>query len=169
MIQLLKFSLSPFGRCNRSGLLRMTCALLAIQAVVAALVWLLAATFHGPMAMIFKSLFLWLGFCATAKRLHDMGLSAWWVPSFFIALILWSFLQTFAMVILIGPDVLHIYGPMFWLLLAGIITPVLAVTIWLHYAPGQPNRNIYGSPPGQSGISHSAPAKLTPDLLGKSI
>ena len=155
-IQLLKASISPYGRCNRTGLLHVTSALIAAQVLLSVLLWLAGSPTHGAFGLSFNAVLIWAGFCATAKRLHDIGLSAWWIPVFFASLILWSFIQTFLLFMLIGPSILDIFHPMFWLSIAGILTPVLAVTIWLHYAPSDPQPNSYGLSPGANGFSASS-------------
>ena len=154
-LQLLTAATNPFGRCNRTGLWRITCILLAAQILIGLGIWLTGSSFTGPLAFVCKLGFVWVGFCALSKRLHDIGLSAWWVPAVFVLMLAWTIIQTFVMLALFGAQMLVLTGPVFWLSAASTVTPAIATAIWLHCANGEEHSNRYGPPPSELGFSSS--------------
>ncbi len=152
-LQLMPILFDLRGRCNRTGLLVMACAMLVIQFFAVAVIWGTGADFTGSLVILAKFLFLWIATAAIAKRLHDIGVSAWWIPISCIGLVVWSFVQTLVLFFIAGHAILDVNGPMFWVSVAGTMTPVLAATVWLHFAKGVSGANRYGPQPGSSGFS----------------
>ena len=66
--------LDPRGRIGRRDLLLAACAVLGIEL-------LLMAPSNEMIALLAKSLALWIGSAAIIKRLHDLGRSGWWLPA----------------------------------------------------------------------------------------
>lgn len=158
-MQLIKCYASPFGRCNRVGLLRVTLIMLAAQAAIFALIWASGTTL-ALFEVAAKVIFFWIGSCAMVKRLHDIGRSGWWIPGFVLALIVWSFVQTVALLLILGTVAFDQPELIMGASVLATVTPVLAATIWLHYAPGDPAPNRYGPVPEHHGLSSSSNVHL---------
>ncbi|MEQ1577608.1 MAG: DUF805 domain-containing protein [Hyphomicrobium sp.] len=77
--------LDPRGPCNRQGLLAAAGALLAMQCASIGLSWMGLMVRDSAPAMVLGAVFLWSAIAVTAKRLHDAGLSAWWIGKALLA------------------------------------------------------------------------------------
>jgi uncharacterized membrane protein YhaH (DUF805 family) len=91
------------GRCNRRGLLVIAVVLLALQLLLATIVWLAGVPGSHPFVQLLQFVFFWLSLAAAAKRLHDCGLSAWWLLAGALGLMGCCFIVTIAAVALLGP------------------------------------------------------------------
>lgn len=143
----------PRGRCNRRGLLLIALALLAIQALTALAIWLSGAALDAPVAIAIKLVFLWLAIAAAAKRLHDTGRSAWGILWSLLAIVAWSTVVAIALLLIMGDRMLVPGSGGFETHFALTMLPVLAATLWLHFAPGEPQPNRYGPSPSGNGIA----------------
>ncbi|MBU2583593.1 MAG: DUF805 domain-containing protein [Alphaproteobacteria bacterium] len=149
----------PRGRCNRKALLTIAVALLATQSVTC----LIHATIENMAAQIAATAVelacIWVATSAAIKRLHDMGQSGWWVPGFFLALLVWTLLVSFGSFLAFGDAVTSIGSTEFMIHTAIVTALPFAVTIWLHFASGDKGPNRYGPEPDETGIS--APVQKT--------
>lgn len=145
--------IDPRGRCSRKGLLCAAAVLLALQVPVVVTLWLSGIGLTGHTALILDLAFCWIGFAIVAKRLHDLGHSAWWVPA---AVLVW-FAGTVSLavaVILVGdPELMQPGTTSYWVVFALMLAPLLIAALWLHLAEGDANDNRFGPVPGTSGFS----------------
>jgi uncharacterized membrane protein YhaH (DUF805 family) len=144
----------PRGRANRGGLLKVAVLLLAADVVAVAVIAATGAAFTGAAALAFKLVSVWIATAAVARRLHDVGFSAWWIAKGLAALIAWSIAVAVALLTrYTAAEALDPAQSAFWLNLALTSAPVLAALGWLHVARGDAAANRYGPPPGASGFS----------------
>lgn len=142
----------PRGRCNRTGLLVAAVGLMAAQGAMA-LVEAGLGTAAAPLLLPVKLLVLWVAFAATARRLHDIGRSAWMMLAAMGGFIVWSIVVAVALVLTVGGKVLVPASPWFWVSFAISMAPMFAATLWLHLAPGTPGPNAYGPVPDGLGVA----------------
>ena len=155
--------LSPAGRCNRKGFLSVAMVLLATQAGAAALMFASGAAHEGPLGGLLNAAFLWLGIAATSKRLHDIGRSAWSILWAAFALVGWTVVLGITLIFVFGTEALEPGGPGYWACLAGLMAPLLGLTLWLHFAHGTAGSNRFGDEPSELGFS--MPAKRPSSVL----
>ena len=74
--------LDPRGRCNRVAMTAMTSVVVAIQVVSFLLAQLLGDA-GTTLLYVVNTPLLVVGLVVAIKRLHDIGLSAWWAPAMF--------------------------------------------------------------------------------------
>lgn len=145
--------LTPSGRCDRRGLLIAALMLLTLQAAQVAAMIGLSVPHNHPFAVLSTGVLLWLSTTAVAKRLHDLSLSAW--------RILWAALGVVAWSVAVGVGVVAVFGAEgiepgqagYWTAILATMVPVLAMTLWLHFARGTPATNGYGPVPAGFGFS----------------
>ena len=143
----------PRGRCSRKGLLVVSGLLLVVEVAVL-LLWLATgASLQGPVAGIVNAALLWSAVAATAKRLHDIGRSAWWMLGGMFAIMAWCFIVTTAMVLAFGAEALAPQGSGFAVAFGATCLLALALLLWLHCQPGMPGANQYGPAPGLDGFA----------------
>lgn len=150
---LLLSTVDPRGRCNRKGLLLLALALLAAQTLAGTLIWLGGVALDSPGVLALKLVFLWLAIAAAAKRLHDTGRSAWWILWCVLATMVWSTLVAVVLLLSLGDNILIPGSGGFEIHFALTMLPVLAATVWLHFAPGEPRPNRYGLCPQDHGLA----------------
>ena len=155
--------LSPAGRCNRKGFLSVATVLLGTQIGTASLMFASGAAHEGPLGMMLNTVFLWLGIAATSKRLHDIDRSAWSILGAAFALVAWTVVLGIALILVLGTEALEPGGPGYWASLAGIMAPLLGLTLWLHFAQGTAGANRFGDEPSELGFS--MPAKRPSSVL----
>lgn len=146
----------PRGRASRSGLLAVAALLMAADAVAVAVIMATGAAFTGPGALAFKIISVWIATAAVAKRLHDVGRSAWWVVKGLVALVGWSIVV--AALLLTRFNAADAVNPghiAFWINLSVTAAPTLAALIWLHVARGTPGANRFGPEPDARGFSRA--------------
>lgn len=143
----------PRGRCNRKGLLIIAVVLLALQAAAGAAMWLGLVQHGGPAARIAEAVFVLLAFTATSKRLHDMGLSAWWILAAFAGMSAWSAVLAMALVLTVGAAALQPGSAAFMVAVVGVMIPAFVATLWLHLKKGDASPNRFGPEPGALGFS----------------
>lgn len=141
------------GRCNRRGLLVVASLLLAIEAPLGLAFWLAGSWPGGPLALALKLALFWIALAGCARRLHDLGRSAWTLAWAVPATIVWTILAALAVVAVGGLEALTPGTP--WHVAATLLSmlPVVAGTLWLHVARGEPGANRYGAEPTGLGIA----------------
>ena len=159
------------GRCNRHGFLALAILMLVLQAALGIAMYLCGADLQGSLAHAFKAAFIYVAFVASAKRLHDVGRSAWWMLGGITALVIWCLALSIAAVFTLGPDALR--PGAFWstAVVAVSSLPALGMLLWLHFAKGEPRENCYGPVPHGQGFARHRhqPAGLSdPSLAGRS-
>ena len=145
--------MNPRGRCSRTGMLLATVLLLGLQAAVAALLWVFGASFTGKVAQILSIPFCWLAISVVCKRLHDMGRSAWLVPT---AVLIWlaGAVVLAVSVALIGePEFLAPGSLGYWITFGVMLVPLLIAALWLHVAEGDAIENRHGPVPSALGFA----------------
>lgn len=148
-------ALDPRGRCNRRGLFRISRGIAAIELALLAAAWCTGAGLDGPAITLLKVFCVWVTFASASKRMHDLGLSAWRLLAGVAALLAWLLLLTTVLTIVGGPAAVDPESPQLKYAVAGVVLPVLATIIWLHFAPGQAEANIYGPAPSAAGAALS--------------
>ena len=143
----------PRGRCNRKGLFIVALSLLAVEIVTGLAFWMGEVSLSGPFGMAVKVLFFWLATVAVAKRLHDLGRSAWWIVGGFAFLIVWSVCGSLILLLSVGESVLDPMSRGFMASVMLTMFPVLVATLWLHFARGQVHSNRFGPVPQANGFS----------------
>jgi uncharacterized membrane protein YhaH (DUF805 family) len=137
---LLALLLDPRGRISRQDMLVAATIMLAVDVGMSAV----ATGYFGYVA---KALAYWIGGVAIVKRLHDVGRSGWWMAAGMAAFCMWSAALGVAIALTIGFESLQPGGIGYVSLLAALIIPALAVTLWLHFAAGEPGMNRFGAAP----------------------
>ena len=146
-------ALDPRGRCNRKGLLLAAAILLALQVAVGLALWGAGLDLASPLVQPFNIAFCWLAFALIAKRLHDLGRSAWWIPG---AVLIWllAIVSLAGAIVLSGdPDMLAPGTTTYWITFAAMLLPLLVAAIWLHTAKGHAGDNRFGPEPTAHGFS----------------
>lgn len=146
-------AVDPRGRCNRRGLLLIAIALLAVQLVLAVLLWQGVLLQGGPVMRIAEVLLVAMAISATSKRLHDIGLSAWWILAGFGGLAIWSVLLAVVLVFTIGAAALQPGTMGFAVAVVGTMTPAFLATLWLHVAKSEVGANRFGAEPSTLGFA----------------
>jgi uncharacterized membrane protein YhaH (DUF805 family) len=135
----------PRGRMGRAHLLAAAAVMLAIE------IGLVAVTqSDGALPLQFwplKALAFWIGGAAIIKRLHDVGLSGWWFLGGVAGFCMWAAVLGVGVVITGGFESLMPGGLGYLMVLAALMVPALGVTLWLHFAEGEPGMNRFGAPP----------------------
>jgi uncharacterized membrane protein YhaH (DUF805 family) len=155
--------LDPRGRCNRAGLLVVAAVLLAVEVVIALAFYTSGVSFTGPLAWAVKLVLLWTAIAATSQRLHDCGMSAWWILGAAAGVMAWCFVVTSAVMVWLGPTGFEPGAIGFIVSLLSVMLPVLGLVLWLHCAPGQVHANDYGPVPGPDGFAKPVPAMAPPN------
>jgi uncharacterized membrane protein YhaH (DUF805 family) len=152
--------LDPRGRCNRMALLYWAGGVLILQVLLIGLFMAVDVDPRHPLVQALNLAFVWMAFSATAKRLHDIGSSAWWALGFFLIWMAGCLVVGLVVFFAIGPDALD-PGTMAYMGLLGIFgAPVLYALVWLHAKPGEAGANRFGAEPAGLGLSRpmTAPA-----------
>ncbi len=156
----------PAGRCNRKGLLLCALVLLALQVLAALAVYALELPHMSAPVLSVDALLLWMGTCAIAKRLHDLGRSAWAILWASLGVIAWSTVVAMAVIMTMGEQALAPDGVGLAIAAAGSSLPVLALTLWAHFARGEPGPNAYGPETDDTGFSPPRPGLRPADAIG---
>lgn len=155
-VELVVHLFDPRGRCNRKGLLVVAIVLLVLQVGLGAMFYGAGIDFSSPAIGVLKLVFFWLALAAASKRLHDLGLSGWWVAKSFAIMLAWTTALALALMLTFGDRAMREGETGFWILLAGNMLPVLVLTLWLHFARGMSGANPFGDEPSGLGFSHPA-------------
>jgi uncharacterized membrane protein YhaH (DUF805 family) len=144
---------NPEGRSDRRGLLIAAGVLFVLQGL--ALIYLTA--FERPLTGVTATGlhvgFLWLAFVAMSKRLHDIGLSAWWVGKALAATVLSTVVLAVILMLFLPKSSFDPGGIGYLVTVIGNMAPIVAMTLWAHCKRGQDIVNQYGPVPGRSGFS----------------
>jgi len=149
----LLYWIDPRGRCNRKGLAKIALVVLAVQAVLAIGVWQVGIDLRSSGLMLLNLGFVWLATTAVIKRLHDLGLSGWWIIGALFGFLVWSMGLSLVAMTAWGAEALLPGSAHFTVCVALNIALVIAVTLWLHLAKGDAGDNAYGPVPGTEGFS----------------
>ncbi len=146
----------PRGRCDRRGLLFVAGAMLAVEAVIAALVVWAGIELDNAALLVVKLACVWLATTVIIKRLHDLGLPGWRMLWAALAVIVWAFVLALALMLSLGDPAMETGAIGYNLTLAGTVLPIFLATLWLHFARGERGPNRYGPEPAGWGFSHPA-------------
>lgn len=151
----------PRGRANRKGLVVLAVILLLAQACVYGGCYLAGRELQGPASAVIHSLLIWLGTAAVSKRLHDLGISAWWLLWAAIGVFVWIFIASFAVVLTLGLEAAAPGSTGMMIAMAVSFAPILALTVWMHAASGAQGDNKFGPSPDASGFSKHYASAVT--------
>lgn len=152
----------PRGRASRSEFLAVGIVMLALQVLWFAIAWQVEERFGRLPSLPVNLLILYMGLCATARRLHDTGRSAWFMP---LAAMGWAAagaVVALMLALVLGPGHLRPGSPPFWLVFLVLMMPPLIAVLWLHLEEGDAGPNRFGpSPDGpQAPQPRRTPKKL---------
>ena len=150
----------PRGRANRKGLVVLAAILLLAQACVYGGCYLAGHQLQAPVSWVIHSLLIWLGTAAISKRLHDLGISSWWMLWAAISLFVWTFVTSFAVVLTLGVAAAAPGSTGILIAMAVSFAPILGLTAWMHVALGAQGDNKFGPTPDASGFSKAYPSTL---------
>ncbi len=143
--------LDPRGRANRMEMLIAAVVMVAIEAALA-----IVGPGDGAVTWAIKAVAIWIGLAASAKRLHDLGYSAWWLAAGLGVLCMWSTMLAFAFLIFGGAEVLT-EGSLGVVMFVGLtMMPAIGAALWLHLAEGEAQENRFGPAPEASRPSVAA-------------
>lgn len=166
-LRVLQTFLSPRGRVNRKGMLIAVGMLVVVEIVGASLIWIGGIDPSSAPINVLKACFLWIAISAVCKRLHDIGLSGWWLPLAATLQIIWTAVLAITMFVSFGIEQMQPDAEGYAMMLAGCAVPIIAAALWLHVSEGQSNLNSYGPTPGRSGFSLPGVAEpVSPAALG---
>lgn len=154
-VKLLLEIADPRGRCNRTGFLVIALAMAGAQIAAAGAFVAAGASPHGPLGLAFNALFLWLATAAVSKRLHDVGLSAWWMLKGAGLILAWAVVFTSGLMVVLERDAFEPGGAGFLLAVSATTLPVLLAVLWLHFVHGEPGVNAFGPEPDNGGFSRA--------------
>jgi uncharacterized membrane protein YhaH (DUF805 family) len=143
----------PRGRCNRKGFLTIALAFLAVQFAVAGLFWLFGIETDNTTNLLLNAPILWIGSTVCFKRLHDVGLSGWWLPGAFVIWFVTVLVSLALISIALADDALDPGQMAFYVAFVAITLPVFGALLWLHTAPSVETANKYGPIAGPMGLS----------------
>ncbi len=137
----------PGGRCNRSGFLAIAVGMLALQVAAVALCLFAKIDPDGPLVLALNLTFFWFVNTAVSKRLHDVGLSAWWILKAGAGIVVWTVVFVVGLM-LVMPGTAFEPGAIGWYMaVGGTVLPVFAAILWLHCVHGEVGPNVYGAEP----------------------
>lgn len=146
----------PRGRCDRKGLLVVALALVAVEMAVAGVVVATGIGLDHPGLLAVKLACLWLATAVVSKRLHDLGLPATRMLWAALGVVAWSTVLALAAMLTLGDAAMVPGMAGYNIAVGGTVLPVLASTLWLHFARGESGANRFGPEPMASGFSHPA-------------
>jgi uncharacterized membrane protein YhaH (DUF805 family) len=147
--------LDPRGRVSRKGLLIVLSLLIGVEIVGASLIFIGGLASDSAPILALKTVFVWIALSAAAKRLHDLGLSAWWIGGAVAMQLAWAFVLATAMFVSFGIEQMQPDSDGYAAMLAGCGLPAFAALLWLQVSEGEPEVNRYGAPPKGLGFSGS--------------
>ena len=150
---ILKEISDPRGRCNRRAFLVIALVFLGLQALIGGLCWLTGTDLGFEATVLLNAPVLWIGTTVCFKRLHDIGLSAWWMPTVFAAWALATFITAFIAVTLLGEDAMTPGRLGFYVVFTVVTLPAFGALLWLHTSPSDVGANRFGPMPGETGLS----------------
>ncbi len=154
--------IDPRGRCNRKGLFVAAAIMLGAEIILGLGLWASERTLDDPLVVAIKAALIYLAFSAAIQRLHDLGRSAWAMLWASLAMLGWSLALAFAVVLQMPPDAMEPGKLGFAIVFGGIALPMLAMLLWLHFAPGEAKPNKYGPIPEGLGFARATPSDIEP-------
>jgi uncharacterized membrane protein YhaH (DUF805 family) len=142
---ILTMLLDPRGRMGRTQLLAAASVMLAVEVGLLAVAQPDGAL--PPQFWPVKMLGVWIAGVAVVKRLHDVGLSGWWLLGGLAGLCMWAAVLGIGAAFTGGIASLQPGGPGYLMLLAALMVPALGATLWMHLASGEAGMNRFGAPP----------------------
>lgn len=155
MSQLAISMLDPRGRCNRTGLIVAALIMLSVEAAVALGLLGAGRRLDDPAVLPLKAALVYLAVSAAAQRLHDLGRSAWGLLWAFLALIGWAVALAVVVMLNVSPEQMAVGETGHAIVLAGVAVPLLAMLLWLHFAPGMKGANRFGPAPAGLGFARA--------------
>lgn len=152
----------PRGRASRTGLIAVAVVLVGAQAGMALGTTATGGDVPPGAAIVANGAFLWLGYVAVSKRLHDLGYGAGSLLIGIAAVMLGAIAVAFSIMLTAGEDALLPGAAGYLAVAAAVFAPVIAATLWLHCAPGEKRTNRFGREPGGHGFSRSADTHTGP-------
>jgi uncharacterized membrane protein YhaH (DUF805 family) len=143
----------PRGRCNRKAFLTIALAFLAVQFAVAGVFWLFGIETDNSTNLLLNAPILWIGSTVCFKRLHDVGLSGWWLPGSFVVWVTTMLISLALISIALAENALDPGQPAYYIAVAAIALPVFGALVWLHTASSAETANRYGPVAGPTGLS----------------
>lgn len=156
----------PRGRTSRGDFLALGVVMLGLQVLWLAFSWQVEEHYGRLPSLPVNLLFLYMAVCATVRRLHDTGRSAWWMPLATAAWAVAGMVVALVLAMALGPDRLRPGSPPFWLVFLVLMAPVLIAVLWLHLEDGDAGPNRFG-PPTDEGPPPARPRR-TPKTLVES-
>jgi uncharacterized membrane protein YhaH (DUF805 family) len=157
LVPLLRHLAHPAGRCDRQGFFVVAVGLIALQILAALVFWALGLRLDGAAFLLINAPLIWAGSMAAIKRLHDVGLPAWWIPLAFTGWVAGSLAINLTIALGVGPSVMAAAvadkTALYWVVFAVTALPALGGLLWLHAAPGAAGDNRFGAPPDATGFS----------------
>lgn len=145
----------PRGRCNRKGFLILAFAMLGAQLAVIGAFLAMDEHSEGWAAGLANAFFFWLVTAAVSKRLHDIGLSGWWILKAALIILLWATLFIAGLMVILPAASFEPGGTGFLLGVGGTTIPVFLAILWLHCALGNAGANRYGPEPSGLGFARA--------------
>ena len=137
----------PRGRCDRTDFIWASITLVAAQLAFALGLWVTNAGYMGWRGLVANVVFVWLGYAAISKRLHDLGRSAWWLLGAMLGWLVGAGALATAIVVAAGPSAIEPGAAGYLATFALMMLPPLVLAVWLHVAEGEPVDNRYGPVP----------------------
>lgn len=154
--------MDPRGRTNRKGLLVAAGLLLAAEVAIASWIWMTDRSFGDVLLWPIKALLIYMAVSAAARRMHDIGLSAWRLFGAFLALMVWSFGLAITVMFNVTPEQMVPGQLGANIVTIGIAAPMVGAMLWLHFAPGKPKPNEFGPVPTGLGFSEGDEQRRSP-------
>jgi uncharacterized membrane protein YhaH (DUF805 family) len=136
----LKSFLSFSGRANRHDLLIISLVLTALELAK------LAVPLPALAGQVLAGAILWVGLAAMARRLHDIGRSAWWLLGGVAFCFGWTAVVVILTIALLGLPALTPGNPLYPVSLGTAFLAPLGALLWLHLARGEFGVNRFGPP-----------------------
>jgi uncharacterized membrane protein YhaH (DUF805 family) len=143
----------PRGRVNRKGLAVLAAVVMGAQIGTSGYEYLTGITAPAAAMLAVDVVFCWLGIAAISKRMHDLGLSPWRLVFGALAIVIAAVVVACVAVFALGEASVMPGGLGYLILAVVVFAPVIAATIWLHFASGDPKFNRFGPVPGANGFS----------------
>lgn len=139
--------IDPRGRISRKGFLAASLVIMGVEIFGSLLIFKGGVAPDSYLITGLKLLVVWLCVAVLAKRLHDLGYSAWWLVAAGAAQAAWTAVFVTAFIAVAGLE--RIQPGMIWsyALYAGAMMPALGFLLWLQLAPGEPRNNPFGVEP----------------------
>ncbi len=153
----------PRGRCNRTDFLYAAIAMFVLQTAFFGLLWRLTGEFDHVSVLPANMAFVWMGYAAVSRRLHDLGHSAWWMPAAIAAWLGCGFVLALLLMLAMGVERMFPGSPLFWIVFSCLLAPPFLAALWLHVTEGEQGSNRFGPPAVDDTAFEPAGAADTPE------